>query len=54
MTYPYHMDFSKYSVSRLLRLADDDIALSHLDRDDVLQLVAAMADKLRGNEEDNE
>lgn len=52
-SYPFHMDFSGYSEHRLIKLSEDEVALSHLDRDDLLQLVSAMADKLRGSEDDD-
>jgi hypothetical protein len=54
MTYPFHMDFSRYSITKLLKLAADDVSLSYLDRDDLLQLVDAMAEKLKEKEEDEE
>lgn len=50
-TSPFHMDFSHYSAAKLVQTADDETTLSHFDRDDLLQLVGAMADMLRVEEE---
>jgi len=52
--HPFNMDFSRYSNMKLIKLSEDDISLSHLDREDLLSLVSTMADRLRILEEEEE
>lgn len=54
MNHPFNMDFSRYSNNKLVKLSEDDISLSHLDREDLLSLVSTMADRLRILEEEEE
>lgn len=51
--YPFHMDWSSYSDSRLIKLALKD-DLSNYDRGDLLALIAELGSRLKDSNDKHE